>query len=199
MEEIHWKVVYLEKELEYLRASLEAPNIYDILYNAFELYTDKRKRCQIELLKECVFELKRDYNKQFDEFDSLKQEQVFLIAEKNEAIKELQQALNFPIDVFVPTPHILEKPDHIFQVDESEIKVERYLTKAERAILAEQERIRLEREALLSGDNVGQRGLREMLGGNELTFKKDKNPLDQEYEREEWMNKKDEDMNDNER
>jgi hypothetical protein len=56
-------VVYLEKELEYLKSTLESPNIYDILYNAFELHTDKRKRCQIELLKECVFELKRDYNK----------------------------------------------------------------------------------------------------------------------------------------
>ena len=63
MEEIHWKVVYLEKELEYLKSTLESPNIYDILYNAFELHSDKRKRCQIELLKECVFELKRDYNK----------------------------------------------------------------------------------------------------------------------------------------
>jgi|LauGreDrversion4_2_1035121.scaffolds.fasta_scaffold17660_3 hypothetical protein len=72
MDEIHYKVVYIQKELEYLKATLENPNIYDILYNAFELYTDKRKRSQIELLKECVIELKRDYNKQFDEFSSYK-------------------------------------------------------------------------------------------------------------------------------
>jgi len=45
-------------------------------------------------------------------------------------------------------------------VADEEITVERYLTKEERARLAELEKIRLEREALLSGDNVGQRGLK---------------------------------------
>jgi hypothetical protein len=42
MEEIHWKVVYLERELDDLKKALEAqpPNIYDLLYDAFELYTD---------------------------------------------------------------------------------------------------------------------------------------------------------------
>ena len=72
MDEIHWKVVYLEKELEYLKNALEDPNIYDILYDSFELFTDKRKRSQIELLKECVFELKRDFNKEFDTFERFK-------------------------------------------------------------------------------------------------------------------------------
>jgi len=46
MEEIHWKVVYLERDLEELKKALEVPvpNIYDLLYDAFELYTDQRKR-----------------------------------------------------------------------------------------------------------------------------------------------------------
>ena len=46
MEEIHWKVVYQERELEDLKAALNAEpvNIYDLLYDAFELYTDQRKR-----------------------------------------------------------------------------------------------------------------------------------------------------------
>jgi len=38
-----------------------------------------------------------------------------------------------------------------------------------------------------------------MMGGNELIFKKDKSALDQELEREEWMNKKEEDMTDDEK
>jgi hypothetical protein len=89
MEEIHWKVVYLEKDLEYLKAALEEPNAYNILYDNFELLTDKRKRSQIELLKECVFELKRDYNKEFDAFERYKDEQLFAYKEKNEQIIEL--------------------------------------------------------------------------------------------------------------
>lgn len=44
MEETHWKVVYLERELEEIKKALESPNIYDLLYDAFELYTDQRKR-----------------------------------------------------------------------------------------------------------------------------------------------------------
>jgi hypothetical protein len=72
MEEIHWKVVYLEKELEDIKKALESPNIYDLIYDAFELYTDQRKRSQIELIREIVFELKRDYNKEFDTLESYK-------------------------------------------------------------------------------------------------------------------------------
>ena len=44
MEEIHWKVVYMEKDLEYLKAALEEPTSYNIMYENFELLTDKRKR-----------------------------------------------------------------------------------------------------------------------------------------------------------
>jgi hypothetical protein len=53
MESMHWKVVYLEKDLEELKKALEGdyaptkpdpkergPNIYNFLYEAFELYTD---------------------------------------------------------------------------------------------------------------------------------------------------------------
>jgi hypothetical protein len=40
MEEIHWKVVYLERELEDIKKALESPNIYDLLYDSFEMYTD---------------------------------------------------------------------------------------------------------------------------------------------------------------
>ena len=84
MEEIHWKVVYLERELEDIKKALESPNIYDLLYDAFELYTDQRKRSQIELIREIVFELKRDYNKEFDALEAYKQEQIYAIKEKND-------------------------------------------------------------------------------------------------------------------
>jgi hypothetical protein len=60
-------------------------------------------------------------------------------------------------------------------VDESEVNVPRYLTKEERAIKEEEERKAREREEALKGDNVQQRGLKSMMGGNELNLKKDKN------------------------
>lgn len=79
-----------------------------------------------------------------------------------------------PIEEYVEKKHPLEDPGHIFIVDPSEIKVEKYLTAEDKARMAEEERRRLEREAKLKGDTVGQRGLKVMMGG-ELTFKKEKN------------------------
>jgi len=67
----------------------------------------------------------------------------------------------------------------------------------ERARLEEEEKKRLEREAKLKGDTVGQRGLKVMMGG-ELTFKKEKN-LQEEIVREDWMAKPEEEMNEDEK
>ena len=65
--------------------------------------------------------------------------------------------------------------------------------------MEEAERRRQEKEALLQGDNVGMRGLQAMLGGNELVFKKEKNKMDEELVREEWMNKPEDEMNEDEK
>ena len=70
MEEIHWKVSFIKlfnKVIEDIRKSFEDKDFsaYDILYDAFDLYTNKRKRTQIEILKKVVFELKIDFNKEF--------------------------------------------------------------------------------------------------------------------------------------
>mmetsp|Transcript_23919 Transcript_23919/g.16895 ORF Transcript_23919/g.16895 Transcript_23919/m.16895 type:complete len:114 (+) Transcript_23919:2388-2729(+) len=103
-------------------------------------------------------------------------------------------------DLFKPDQHLLERPEHIFEIDlESDIKVEKYLTKEERAVKEEEERKRREREELLRKDNVGQRGLKAMMGGTDLVMKKDQNLLESELVREDWMNKPQEEMNDDER
>lgn len=101
--------------------------------------------------------------------------------------------------MFVPLPHPLENPDLILDVKESEVKVEKYLTKEERAILEEKQRIAAEREAALKGDNVGRRGLYTMMGGVELILKKEKNLMESELVREDWMNKPQEEMTDEEK
>lgn len=200
MDSMHWKVVYMERELDKLKEALEQPNpnIYDLLYDAFELYTDQRKRTQIELIREVIFELKRDFNNEFEKLKKDKEEENYKIKDKMDQIAELQQNLKQEIEVYVEKTHPLEFPKRIFDVDPSEIKVEKYLTAEEKARLAEEERKRLEREAKLKGDTVGQRGLKVMMGG-ELTFKKEKNQLEMELVREDWMNKPDEEMTDDER
>ena len=49
------------------------------------------------------------------------------------------------------------------------------------------------------GDNVGQRGLKTMLGGTELNLKKDKGNNESELVREDWMNKPESDMSEEEK
>ena len=51
----------------------------------------------------------------------------------------------------------------------------------------------------MQGDNVGQRGLKTMMGGTELNLKKDSNSVQAELIREDWMNKPVEQMNDEEK
>lgn len=68
MEEIHWKVSFVKlfnQVIEDIRKSLVDCKPYDILYDAFDLYPNKRKRTQIEILKKVVFDLKSDFNVQF--------------------------------------------------------------------------------------------------------------------------------------
>jgi len=88
-------------ELDQLKLTLEEnTNIFDIIYDCFELHTDTRKRHQIEMLREVIFELKRDFNKEFDALESEKEEQGFKIHELNEVIGELQSNLGYEQDLF---------------------------------------------------------------------------------------------------
>ena len=143
--------------------------------------------------------MKKDFNTEFASLESFKQDQLFSIAEKNDLIKELLENLMYDEELFEPQGHILEDPEHIFKINPDEIKVEKYLNKEERAKLEEEERKRAEREEALKGDNVGQRGLKKMMGGTELIIKKDKGQIDEALIREDWMNKPEEEMNDEEK
>lgn len=194
MEEMHWKVEYKRMKADELRGKLEKPNIRDLLYEPYELYPDVRKRRQIELLRAVIFELKFDFNKEFQDLETFKGECTYNISDRNEQISELLNNLQQEEDLFEPKEHILEKPDHILHTSEEEVKVTKYLTKEEREFLEEEQRKIAEREAALKGDNVGQRGLKTMMGGTELNLKKEKNTMEMEFEMEEWMTKDVKDM-----
>jgi hypothetical protein len=89
MEEMHWTVVFKKREIDNLQKMIENPNIFDLLYESFELFSDSRKRTQIEFIRELVFELKRDFNKEFQELYKFKEDTIFAIGEKNVLIQEL--------------------------------------------------------------------------------------------------------------
>jgi len=156
MEEIHWKIIQTQRSIDDIKAGLESNNIFEVLYEPYDLYRDKRKRCQIEFLKEVVFELKRDFNKEFETLEKFKNDHIFAIGEKNEQIRDLLESLNEPIDVEQFIADLSERPEHIFELDEkTEIQCERVYTAAQRAEMEEADRKKAEKEALLQGDNLG--------------------------------------------
>ena len=50
----------------------------DIIYEPFELYTEMRKRNQIEIIKNVIFELKKDFNKEFEDLEKNKEDSIIL-------------------------------------------------------------------------------------------------------------------------
>jgi hypothetical protein len=46
--------------------------VWELIYEPYELFTDIRKRNQIELIKQVVFELKKDFNKEFSALEQYK-------------------------------------------------------------------------------------------------------------------------------
>lgn len=125
---------------------------------------------------------------------------MFHIKEKQEQIRDLLESLKEPIILEKFEQDLAERPEHILEIDEAtEIAVERYYNAKQREEMAEVERKKAEKEALMQGDNIGMRGLKYMMGGNELIMKKEKNKLDEELVREDWMNKPEEEMNEDEK
>ena len=99
-----------------------------------------------------MFELKRDFNKEFEDLKNKKSLKKDDIGEKNEIIRDLLENLNEPDEIVEIEPD--EDPKAILHVDESEVKIEKYLTKEQRAAEEERLRIEAEKEAKLRGDNL---------------------------------------------
>lgn len=122
------------------------------------------------------------------------------IKDRNELIRELLVNLkDTETKVEEVEGNILEDPEHILTVKDEEVKAVKYLTKEERAIKEEEDRKFRAREEAMRGDTLQQRGLKSMLGGNELNLKKDKNKAQDLLEPEEWMSKPEEQMNEDEK
>lgn len=152
------------------------------------------------MVRQIVFELKKDFNTEFTILEKSKEEAIFKIKEAQDNIDELLENLNEPADTDTALPtHILEDPNYIFKINPGDITVEKYLTKEEKALALEELRKKEEAEARLKSDNVGRRGLKAMYGGTELIMKIDRGGGDQELEKEEWMNKPEEEMNEEEK
>ncbi|ORX86921.1 WD40 repeat-like protein [Anaeromyces robustus] len=145
----------------------------DYLYNAFDLVTNERKRIQIYILEEIISDIKKQFNEKFDEQVKSKNDILSKIEEKNERIQTIIDELKMTEEIFQPILDNDEIPDSCLQLDESEIKAEKYLTEEEKRKLEEKRLIEEQRLKERLEDNWQERALLEMMNGS-LDEKNDK-------------------------
>jgi len=155
-----------------------------LLFHPLDVVTPLRKRTQALLLAHKIVALKRAFNDAFQEFYAWKQREIEHIHEKAKRIAEIQSELGMDAPVWRPVLAPSEIAASVLQVDDSEIRAPKVLSKAERAIAdAKAERERLHSE---SADDGPERALQVMMNGT-LVPKRDLSLLEQELIPEPWM------------
>ncbi len=186
MDDIRLTIKQEKKEIEYFRKNWRALEGYELIYEPFELQTNARKRAQIVFIKEIIRRMMKEFNKEFETLLNYKSEQIALIKEKNQKIEELQKDLKESVTKFEIKDDKREQPEHILKVEDSDIKIPKYLTKEEKAHLEEEKRKDEERLRALQSDTLGRRGVVTMMGGV-LEIKRELDELEKALVRQPWM------------
>ncbi|KAI8612803.1 hypothetical protein BC830DRAFT_1230957 [Chytriomyces sp. MP71] len=168
-----------------------------LLYSDFELTTDHRKRTQVVLLGEAINEIKLDFNGKFKEFLKIKKDEMLRIEDKNDRIQTIMAELQVQEATFKPALDDDEVPERIIEVNDSEVKAEKFIGPEEMKRIEVRKREEEERHRAAQEDNYRERGLMIMMGGK-LDDKSEETEKE-ELVRPEWMNKPREEMNEEER
>ncbi|XP_026523209.1 cilia- and flagella-associated protein 43 [Notechis scutatus] len=156
-----------EEKIDALVGSLSA--MYggntSLLYNQLELHTREEKISQIILLRDIIYNVKSAFNKEFDSVARMKELEIARVKEKNIRISQILNQLDIKEEIWVPTLMDNEKPERALVVQESEIKVEKYLTPVQKAKNKIMARIEYKRRLAAQSDNARERGLMDMMNG----------------------------------
>ena len=170
---------------------------WDYMYGALELFTSKRKRMQIMLLRNLILKIKKRFNKEFERYVKLRNDQIEQIMEKNVQIQELLEKLERVEANFESKPNIIENPNLVLQVQDHEVGVKPYTTKKELARLEAKRIAEEEHRRKLQSDDAGNRALKQMM--NNTLEEKKVNQLVEELVEEEWMKKPEDEMSNEEK
>lgn len=135
------------------------------LYDQMELHTREQKINQIVLLQDIIYQIKEAFNKQFDAVCKQKEQEIARVKEKNLRIKEIIPELGLEEKVLEPSFTDDEKPERALTVEDSEIKVEKYLTPEQKAKAEEQAKIEEQKRLEALADDAKQRALMDMMNG----------------------------------
>ncbi|XP_010283130.1 PREDICTED: WD repeat-containing protein 96, partial [Phaethon lepturus] len=138
-----------------------------ILYHQWDLHTREQKVNQIVLLKDIIYKVKTAFNKEFDIVARQKEQEIARVKERNLRIREILAQLDLQMEVWEPALTDDEIPERALTVQDSEIKVEKYLTQQEREKAEMLAKLEMERclAAMVLKDNERLRALNDMMGG----------------------------------
>ncbi|XP_062436379.1 cilia- and flagella-associated protein 43 [Rhea pennata] len=135
-----------------------------ILYHQLDLQTREQKVNQIILLQDIIYKVKTAFNKEFDIVAKQKEHEIARVKERNMRIREILAQLDLQEELWEPALTDDEMPERALTVQDSEIKVEKYLTPQERAKAEMLAKLEMERR-LAAMDNERLRALNDMMGG----------------------------------
>ena len=168
---------------------------YLLLYSPFELYTNVRIRNQIILLLDIIHEYKKTFNSEY--FIYIKERNQLLEKFNTnksaiEAIKEILTDIPIQDYNYAMNPH--EDNEWVDKFSEKDITIPHYYSKEEKEKMAAEKKAEEERLKSLQGDTLQMRGLKHMIDNR--VKKKKENENEQQLVREPWMNKRREEMTD---
>jgi len=157
-----------------------------LLYEPFELLSNCRRRQQVYLLQAVAAEYRAEFNQLFKKCQEDKSGVIEQIREKTARIRSILAELQ--VEEAVPEPALQpeEYANSVLEVKDSEISVEKWLSPAEKAKIAEAKAKEEERLRKLRENDMGTRALSQMMGGT-LKTKKDLTALEITLDKEAWM------------
>jgi len=91
--------------------------------------------------QDCVYKIKQDFNKAFDDVYNIKSLEMKRISERNTRVQKILNDLSMEEQLVTVQISPLEQPERLFTVDDSEVTVEKYISEEERQRLEELARL----------------------------------------------------------
>ncbi|KAM3862960.1 cilia- and flagella-associated protein 43-like [Diretmus argenteus] len=153
-----------------LSAQLGCSNPY--LYDQFNLQTTEQKINQITLLQDVIHQIKTAFNTEFEAVYKRKELELKRMKDGNRRIMEIMAELHIKEELWEPSLSDNERPERALTVEDSEIKVERYLPPKQKKTEEERKNLEEQRSLAAKSDNIKQRALADMMSG-QLEVKKE--------------------------
>ncbi|XP_038265649.1 cilia- and flagella-associated protein 43 isoform X4 [Dermochelys coriacea] len=115
-------------------------------------------------IKDIIYKVKTAFNEEFDTVARQKEQEIARVKERNLRIQEIVEQLELQEEVWEPVLTDDEIPEQALTVQDSEIKVEKYLTPEQRAKAEMMAKVEMERR-LAALNSARQRALYDMMSG----------------------------------